>query len=84
MNRVCKTHLDKFISVFIDDILRYSKSKEEHEVHVRLILELLKKERLFAKFSKCKFWQEVHFLGHVVNSNGKANVVADALSRKEE
>ncbi|GJW16231.1 putative reverse transcriptase domain-containing protein [Tanacetum coccineum] len=47
------------------------RSKEEHEVHLRLVLELLKKEKLYAKFSKCEFWlQEVHFLGHVVNQNG--------------
>ncbi|GKB41368.1 putative reverse transcriptase domain-containing protein, partial [Tanacetum coccineum] len=63
--------LDKFVIVFIDDILIYSKSKEEHEVHLRLVLELLRKEKLYAKFSKCEFWlQEVHFLGHVVNQNG--------------
>ncbi|GJT65766.1 putative reverse transcriptase domain-containing protein [Tanacetum coccineum] len=62
---------DKFVIVFIDDILIYSKSKEEHEVHLRLVLELLRKEKLYAKFSKCEFWlQEVHFLGHVVNQNG--------------
>ncbi|GKD33171.1 putative reverse transcriptase domain-containing protein [Tanacetum coccineum] len=54
-----------------DDILVYSKSKDEHEVHLRLVLELLKKEELYAKFSKCEFWlQEVQFLGHVVNQNG--------------
>ncbi|GJW44924.1 putative reverse transcriptase domain-containing protein [Tanacetum coccineum] len=71
MNRVCKPYLDKFVIMFIDDILIYSKFKEDHEIHLRLVLELLKKERLFAKFSKCEFWlQEVHFLGHVVNSNG--------------
>ncbi|GJV10808.1 putative reverse transcriptase domain-containing protein [Tanacetum coccineum] len=71
MKRVCKSYLDKFFIVFIDDILIYSKSKEEHEIHLRMMLELLKKEKLYPKFSKCEFWlQEVHFLGHVVNQNG--------------
>ncbi|GJX17277.1 putative reverse transcriptase domain-containing protein [Tanacetum coccineum] len=71
MNRVCKPYLDKFVIVFIDDILIYSKSKEEHEVHLRLVIELLRKEKLYAKFSKCEIWlQEVHFLGYVVNQNG--------------
>ncbi|GJY20790.1 reverse transcriptase domain-containing protein [Tanacetum coccineum] len=71
MNRVCKLYLDKFVIVFIDEILIYSKTKEDHEVHLRLVLELLRKEKLYAKFSKCEFWlQEVHFLGHVVNQSG--------------
>ncbi|KAI3732381.1 hypothetical protein L1987_63585 [Smallanthus sonchifolius] len=71
MNRVCKPYLDQFVIVFIDDILIYSKNKEEREEHLRLILELLKREQLYAKFSKCEFWiREVQFLGHVVNEKG--------------
>ncbi|GJW81175.1 putative nucleotidyltransferase, ribonuclease H [Tanacetum coccineum] len=70
MNRVCKPYLDKFVIVFIDDILIYSKTRKDHEVHLGLVLELLRKEKLYAKFSKCEFWlQEVHFLGHVVNQD---------------
>ncbi|GJS20747.1 putative nucleotidyltransferase, ribonuclease H [Tanacetum coccineum] len=71
MNRVCRSYLDKFVIVFIDDILIYSKTQEEHVEHLRLVLELLKKEKLYAKFSKCEFWlREVQFLGHVINGNG--------------
>ncbi|KAJ0442122.1 putative nucleotidyltransferase, Ribonuclease H [Helianthus annuus] len=71
LNRVCKPYLDKFVIVFIDDILIYSRTKAEHEQHLRTILELLKKEQLYAKFSKCEFWiREVQFLGHVLNENG--------------
>nr|GFA92635.1 putative reverse transcriptase domain-containing protein [Tanacetum cinerariifolium] len=71
MNRVCKPYLDKFMIVFIDDILIYSKKKKEHEEHLRTKLKLLKKEELYAKFSKCEFWiPKVQFLGHVINSEG--------------
>ncbi|GJX91323.1 putative reverse transcriptase domain-containing protein [Tanacetum coccineum] len=71
MNRVSKPYLGRFVIVFIDDILDYSKSKEEHEVHLKLVLESLRKEKMYAKFSKYEFWfEEVHFLGHVVNHDG--------------
>ncbi|GJU89924.1 putative reverse transcriptase domain-containing protein [Tanacetum coccineum] len=71
MNRVCKPYLDKFVIVCIDDILVYSKDEEEHGKHLKIILELLKKERLYAKFSKCDFWLDsVQFLGHVIGRNG--------------
>ncbi|GJV80902.1 putative reverse transcriptase domain-containing protein [Tanacetum coccineum] len=71
MNWVCKPYLDKFVIVFIDDILIYSKSKKEHEEHLRQILKLLKKEELYAKFSKCEFWiSKVQFLGHVIDCRG--------------
>ncbi|GKD71762.1 putative reverse transcriptase domain-containing protein [Tanacetum coccineum] len=71
MNRVCKPYLDKFVIVFIDDILIYSRNKDEHANHLRVILELLRKEKLYAKFSKCDFWiHMVQFLGHLIDSQG--------------
>nr|GFC17958.1 putative reverse transcriptase domain-containing protein [Tanacetum cinerariifolium] len=71
MNPVCKPYLDKFVIVFIDDILIYSKDEKEHEEHLKAILELLKKEELYAKFSKYEFWiPKVQFLGHVIDSQG--------------
>ncbi|CAJ2662068.1 unnamed protein product [Trifolium pratense] len=71
MNRIFKPFLDQFVIVFIDDILIYSKSKEEHEQHLRLVLQTLRENQLYAKFSKCEFWLDnVTFLGHVVSKNG--------------
>nr|GEZ89232.1 putative reverse transcriptase domain-containing protein [Tanacetum cinerariifolium] len=71
MNRVCKPYLDKFVIIFINDILIYSKDEKEHAEHLKAILELLKKEELYAKFSKCEFWiPKVQFLGHVIDSQG--------------
>nr|GEU29308.1 reverse transcriptase domain-containing protein [Tanacetum cinerariifolium] len=71
MNRVCKPYLDKFVIVFIDDILIYSKDNKEHEEHLKAILELLKMEKLYAKFSKCEFWiLKVQFLGNIIDSRG--------------
>ncbi|GJW74845.1 putative reverse transcriptase domain-containing protein [Tanacetum coccineum] len=71
MNRVCKPYLDKFVIVFIDDILIYSKNKEEYYEHLKTILNLLRSEKLYAKFSKCDFWLDsVQFLGHVIDSSG--------------
>nr|GEW43440.1 hypothetical protein [Tanacetum cinerariifolium] len=71
MNRVCKPYLEKFVIVFIDDILIYSKDEKEHEEHLKAILELLKKKELYAKFSMCEIWiPKVQFLGHVIDSQG--------------
>ncbi|GKB92450.1 putative reverse transcriptase domain-containing protein [Tanacetum coccineum] len=71
MNRVCKPYLDKFIIVFIDDILVYSKDEEENGKHLKIILELLKKDRLYTKFSKCNFWLDlIQFMGHVIDHSG--------------
>ncbi|GKC72696.1 putative reverse transcriptase domain-containing protein [Tanacetum coccineum] len=71
MNRVCKPYLDRFVIVFLDDILIYSHNKEEHANHMKIILESLKKEKLYAKFSKCDFWIHiVQFLGRLIDSQG--------------
>ena len=73
MNKVFMEYLDKFVVVFIDDILVFSKNKEEHEEHLRLVLQNLRENQLYAKLSKCDFWlREVSFLGHVISDGGIA------------
>jgi hypothetical protein len=73
MNKVFMEDLDKFVVVFIDDILVYSKSVEEHEQHLRVVLEKLRAHKLYAKFSKCEFWLEkISFLGHILTVEGVA------------
>ncbi|GAU35775.1 hypothetical protein TSUD_61360 [Trifolium subterraneum] len=73
MNRIFHSFLDKFVVVFIDDILVYSKSEEEHKEHLRIVLQVLKEKKLYAKLSKCELWlKEVSFLGHVISSGGIA------------
>jgi hypothetical protein len=73
MNKVFMEYLDKFVMVFIDDILVYSKNEEEHEGHLGLVLQKLRENQLYAKFSKCEFWlNEVSFLGHVITDRGIA------------
>ncbi|XP_017441250.2 uncharacterized protein LOC108346705 [Vigna angularis] len=71
MNRIFRQYLDKFVVVFIDDILIYSKSHEEHEEHLRVVLGVLKEKELYAKLSKCEFWMKsIQFLGHIVSAEG--------------
>jgi hypothetical protein len=71
MNKVFMEELDKFVVVFIDDILIYSKSADEHEQHLRVVLNKLRTHELYAKFNKCEFWlQEVAFLGHIITVDG--------------
>jgi hypothetical protein len=71
MNKVFMEYLDKFVVVFIDDILVYSETEEDHEEHLRLVLEKIRANRLYAKFNKCEFWlMQDAFLGHVISARG--------------
>ena len=73
MNKVFMKFMDKFVVVFIDDILVYSRTPEEHAEHLRIVLGELRKHQLYAKFSKCEFWlRQVGFLGHILNQEGVA------------
>jgi hypothetical protein len=70
-NGVFREYLDKFVIVFLDDILVYSKSKEEYEQHLRMVLQVLREHRLYAKISKCIFYQKkIHYLGHIISTVG--------------
>ena len=70
-NSVFMPELDKFVVVFIDDILIYSKNEEEHAEHLRIVLQRLREHKLYAKFSKCDFWlKDVQFLGHIISEAG--------------
>jgi hypothetical protein len=84
MNKVFMEYLDKFVVVFVDDILVFSQSEEEHKEHLRLVLQKLREYQLYAKFSKCDFWlKEVSFLGHIITNGGIAvdpNKVRDVLN----
>jgi hypothetical protein len=71
MNNIFSQYLDNFVVVFIDDILVYSKTEEEHDEHLRIVLKTLRKHKLYAKFDKCDFYQkEILYLGHVISSEG--------------
>ena len=71
MNGVFRDYLDKFVIVFLDDILVYSKTKEEHEQHLRMVLQVLREHQLYAKLSKCSFYQrQIHYLGHIISKEG--------------
>jgi hypothetical protein len=71
MNGVLRDYLDKFVIVFLDDILVYSKSEEEHDQHLRMVLQVLREHKLYAKLSKCSFYQEkIHYLGHIISKEG--------------
>jgi hypothetical protein len=84
MNKVFMEHLDKFVVVFIDDILVYSKAEQQHEEHLRMMLEKLRANQLYAKFSTCEFWlTQVPFFGHVISAGGvlvDPDKVRDVLS----
>jgi hypothetical protein len=84
MNRVFHDCLDRFVIVFVDDILVYSDSEAEHRDHLRSVLGILRKHKLFAKYSKCEFWLEkVNFLGHVISKDG-VSVDPDKVSAVQD
>ncbi|GAU30442.1 hypothetical protein TSUD_392550 [Trifolium subterraneum] len=88
MNKIFQPYLDKFVVIFIDDILIYSKDPQEHAEHLRIVLDILREKHLYAKFNKCEFWLfEVKYLGHVISQGGvsvdpsKVEAIALPLTR---
>src|SRR3954467_12207435 len=87
MNKVYQPYLDEFVVVFIDDILIYSKTEEEHSKHLRIALQVLRNNKPYAKYSKCEFWmKEVKFLGHVVSEKGMSadSSKTETIDRREK
>jgi hypothetical protein len=84
MNKIFMEYLDKFVVVFIDDILIFSKNEEEHDKHLRMVLQKLRENQLYAKLNKCEFWlTEVSFFGHIISAGGifvDPSKVKDVLS----
>jgi hypothetical protein len=84
MNKVFMKYLDKFVVIFIDDNIIFSKNEEEHDEHLCLVLQKLRENQLYAKLNKCKFWlKEVSFLSHIISKGGISvdpNMVKDVLS----
>jgi hypothetical protein len=85
MNSVFMTELDKFVVVFIDDILIYSKNEEEHAEHLRVVLQRLRDHKLYANFSKCEFWLDsVKFLGHTISKEGMSGMRGYGLETTQD
>jgi hypothetical protein len=72
MNGIFRNYLDKFVTVFLDGILIYSKSEEEHEHHLIMVFQVLREHQLYAKLSRCYFYQKIHYLGHIISEKGIA------------
>jgi hypothetical protein len=91
MNGVFRNYLDKFFIVFLDDVLVYSKTEEEHKQHLRVVLQVLREHQLYAKLSKCSFYQrQIHYLGHIISEEGivvdpeKVHAIRELLERLKQ
>ena len=84
MNGVFREYLDKFVIVFLDDILIYSKYEEENKHHLRMLLQVLREHQFYAKLSKCSFhWRQIHYLGHIISKEGISMDLAKIKSTEE-